>query len=1361
MLLTLALFFVCYVVAQQQQQQHARTLRCGVHEEFKTLGDAIDSARAGDTIQLVDPSYDLTKPLVIERSLTIDVAPDTVRAVLRSSVDDVDVLLAINANDVVLRNLIFGASADARAIDIFISSGTQNQQSSLFGKTSVYGGRHQTNDRRRSLSTTLLLDGVTNGGNVIDQSTRGIRNIQLQNIDFSLSSSAINVAFDVGAYINVQITRCVFGARGQAIVTVEGSRFASSTPIELNAFVNPQSIAGLKGSGLVLGTNYWSSARPAAATTYCADRQCTTLGPVVDGDQPQKRAFVTIAAALQAGVRNVLVTAEQVEFGAMNDAITSTGTTIRGRVLEACINGASVPLVTMRDSIVSSGASLVAISDLRFDVAESVRNALSYVDAPAASLDGSDVLLERVVFTAHAEQTVLTMRSKSITLTLSRCAFVGGAKAVDNGGGALTVTDSTFVGNTQASILISGTGSGTGLRVSGTQFTASPRGSIVFEPKVLSSQMLPISITCSRFVFAQFIEPTDCLRNAQQCANALRYNSFIEVIAPASLTTPVANRRFLAHGSNHVEHVAASAMAQFTQMAQRSESGAFSFSFADQQGRFGRVRADVALQQRAAHQFVVASNVPMRQECFAESVPGQRVVSGLFSVTSDAPERCTSVALQFTVVSDERDNTTAASNDGVSVYDVRHLGNSARGSVVWQRAASSSFSLTKKGTESSFQVEASSGAGALLQAVVVAQTLTTRETASVLASGDAARVQRAHQHFCVSCAGDEIPVYVMNERCDGGRANVFTDFDVAFAAASKAATSDSVSLMVYGNKCASKQCNLSVARAAFTLEGFSVTQQARITRPITCAADVPMLAIEAPSVTVRFVLLTTESTLSTAQPINAVVIRAEKVRVSFCTLSGGVSIEGSNAEIIGNEIAVGAEDAIALHVGARTLTTLVQSNTFKNGLVDIERGARFVTVDRNTFAQTAALSSDGELTSTGNTFIDRSPVDGSSASSAFCLRSTASAAALTSTGDGFGTNCELHLLGDAKIRVTGKKSAAPWFDVRVRLTSTTDVRIANVDLLGPNTQIVLENAATVGVVLYDVGIDLEQSSVSDALLGRPLTRTPCSGTHEPQIGGFALADSLLLDAKTRKMLFGGSVPRLKTAEYIDPLDGSVNRCVDRPTADYCRCIVDVTTPLSTRAQPQSTEPIAIVGDEQNVAAQVPPVDSVEPLDDDSLLDQILPQTLARAIKKAAAVGDAQQRFRPQQLTLDDDDSFIASTQSGGDDEESGSSHTGWIVAGIIVGIIILVLIIVVCCCCLPSATSVTTRRVTINEDDTEETETVTTTGSYARHKSAPTRPIGSSLRVTAADLEAISKANEVKPTTIVHRKVTSRMQEDV
>jgi hypothetical protein len=1361
-MLTLLLLFATTCVA--------RVLRIGSSADYSTIHAALAAARPGDTLQLVDSHYDLNATLVIDRSLVLETAPEVVSAVVRLATPNSDIVVAINANDVTLRNLVFGRSPNERTIDVFVSSGTANQQSSVFPASTNYNGDGERQERHktRAISSELL---DKNARDDTTRTNRAIRGFTLENVDFGPSTSATNVAFDTGAYIGVSIRRCKFGQRDltDAIVTVPGARFADSAPLTFNAF--DKSRLKLAGVGLTLGTNYWAAQRPIAlASTYCVDRHCTMLGPVVDADEPTSQAYGSIASALGAGVQHVLVTAASVEWGVLNGPITTAGTTVRGAVSDHCAVDDAVPLVTIDSSVVSARASLVAVSDLRFELSSGVTTpAFSYVSS--AGGEAGDVLFERVTMLAeNQQQTLLTLSSESVTLTLSRCAFVAGNTGVRVLGGALVVADSAFTAQAAASIAIGGSGVGTGLRVSGSEFSGSPSGSIVFERSVSSAVMLPISISCSRFIMAPFVEPSDCLRNAQQCANALRYNTFIEVLEPTPL---VANRRFLAHGNNHVERVAASQLAEFTSLA-HSGGSTFSFSFVDKQGRFGKVRADVALQQHAANQFVLASNVPMRQECFAESVPGQRVVSGLFSLTTDAPARCVSLALQFTVVQDDADNSTASSHDDVAVYDVKHLGNSVRGSAVWSRAASNA--VLSKAATNSYVVEASSGAGALLQAVVVAQKLTEKESAVLLAQGEAvSALPRATQRFCVACGGDQLPAYVVDERCGGGASgtHLFTDFDTALGAANEAGRGgDVVSLLVYGSKCTMTQCNARVTAASLTIEGFSVSAQSTLRRPASCAPDTPMLTLAAPSATVRYMLLTPDSKLASAVPECAVELAQNDCRVSFCTISGGVCANDADGQIVGNEIVGSSISLSAVVVSADSSNTLVQSNVISAGQVVVQQRARGTRIDRNTFASTAELASEASVTLTGNTFVDRS-VD-QSATAACVTLTDAAGSALTSTGDLYGAHCRLLLAGGGKIRVTGKKQAAPWVDVVVKLSDTSDVRLANIDLLGANAQIVLVDPGAKDVVLYDVGIDLEQSTLADTLLGRPFTRTPCSATNEPPLGGFALPSSLIMDAKTRQMLLGGGIPKLKPAEFISPINGATVHCSSAPEDDYCRCIASEGVPLTTttRRPPKTQPPVTIVAKEIDLDAKPKTTLPNEPLDDDvdAGLDAVLPQTLAAAVKKV--LPQSVRKYRVAQAARvasnedeDEDDIGTRFTGSSSDDRRrdrgGGGLSAGWIVGIVLIVLVVIVLIIVACCFCYPgwSTTTRTTRRV-VQDDDGSETvvETVSATANAGRRagkRGSSKSPQPRSSMGVALDSADSESGGEVA-SGIKFRKVTRR-----
>jgi hypothetical protein len=1254
----LSFLFVAVVIS--------KVLRVGSGDlaDYTKLPDAVAAAEVGDIVELLDFNYDLSETLVLSRPISIITRDFSTRAVLRSTSFDVDVLVAVGANDISLRNLVFGRSANDRAIDIFVSAGTQTKQSSLFGNEEDYNGDNET-PAQRSVSSLL---GAA-GDQPTESSNRAIRGFTLQNVDFSASISATNVAFDTGAYIDVSINHCVFGTRDftEAIVAVGGARFADSVPLQFNAF--DKAALALNGVGLEVGTNFWSGARPALSSTYCIDRGCTLLGPVVDNDHPSARAFTTVADALNAGVQNVLITAAEVELGVLNGPIAQAQTTIRGRRIispenaatDNCEPDAAVTMVHVRGSdspLVSLGVALSYVVDVRFEIHNEVLNALRYIDGPLSG----DALLERVSFLgADDHQTALVLNSRSVSLTLINVVVLNTGIGVELLAGALVVTDSQFLINRYKSISVGGTGVGTGLRVSGSLFAAAPEGAIVFESTVKSALMLPISVTCTQFINALFAEPSDCSSNAQQCANALRHNTFLEVVDPQRVAP---NHRFLMHGGNHIERVSERALADYVKFEDNQEQG-HSFSFADKQGRFGRVRADISLLNHAASQFVFAAHVPMRQECFAESVPGQRVVSGMFSLATDAPRRCISLALQFTVVADPKDNSTASASDDVSIYDVAHLGNSIRGSAVWQRAAS--HSVVNGG--GAITVEASSGAGALLRAVVVAQKLTDTERAALLAAGTAEGVVSARHHYCVACGSDALPAYIVDERCGGGSdsTRIGNDFDTMFDAALATGLGDSVALLVYGTQCATSRCTLRVTSMEFTLEGFSVSQQGVLTRPSRCAADEPMISLAAPRATLRYLTLTTEKpVVSTSVPQCAVDITQDHARVSFCSINGGVCVRESAAQITGNDIA-GPSGWQSVLVARSARDTLVQANSLGAGVVSVARGALATRIDRNTFAAQSGVEVAGTLLMTGNTFLARSH------EAMACLTTSvlATDVSVTSTGDMFGANCRLPITAASKVRISGTRGAAPWQDVVLELSGAADARVANVDLLGANTQIVLQPDTIVDakkqsqVVLYDVGVDLTTSSISDTLIGGPLTHSPeCSASYEPRLAGFALAQSVIVDAASRRVLLVGASGKLKSGDYIDTMTGDVRKCAATPNAEFCVCALAKQPTATTTAGTTKTEEQPV---ELAVHVAVDPEESVE--DTEEEIEEEEPEPIVEE--------------KPAETFIEATVAAVIKQVGGGrfNGGRGGGSVTWlWITLGIIAFIVIVIVAVVICCC---------------------------------------------------------------------------------
>lgn len=1146
MILLLLLLFVC----------SSNAITVGVNGDFASLAEAVAAAKTDEIVYLLGGTFDLTSTLVIERSMTLRSADGAPRSVLLSSSGDVDTIVAVGASNVVLRDLVFGRSANERAIDVFVSAGTQNQRAAIFSSSNYNGvaepAARQPND-------------VTSGRDA----NRAIGGFVLQNVDFSRSVSASNLAFDTGAYIGARVTNCVFGIHDMtnSITSVGDALFADSEPIAFNAF--DSATLALSGSGLAIGTNYWAHTeqRPVSALTYCVDRYCTLLGPIVDADHSSTDAYATIGAAQRNGVRNILLTAAEIDLHDI-ETIQLPGTTLSGRRPETCSrSGDEVTLIRVGSTpLTSLGSALSAVRDVRFELLESATAALSYISGDGALTSG-DSVIERVSIIGSvqtSEQAAIRLANKQMSLTLSSVNIIGTGVGVDLTGGSLIVTDSVFMHNEQSSIAVGGSGSGTGLRISGSLFAAPPgktRGSVVFAPETRSAALIEFYITCTRMIFTPLAEPIDCASNAQQCRNALRHNTFIESI---NAHTASVNRRFLARGDNHVEHVLPNTVSQYMQFVSGEQPHA-TFSMTDTQGRLARVRADVALDNSAKAEFMLATYVPMRQECFADSMPAERVVSNFFELTTDAPRRCTSLSLQFALLKPSTGNS-------LLVYNVEQLGNAARGGAVWQRAASHAVSKDS--------IEASSGGGELMRAVVIADTLTAEEQAAAITNGVGSDMTRSKRHLCVVCGDDVLPSYVVDERCGGGGVSpLFSDIDVALDAALSAAASESTSLLVYGTQCTSTQCTLAVKATKFplTIEGLSTAQRGSIRRPASCAADQPLLQVSSPATTLRYLLLAPSKPVASAVPKCVVTLGAANNRLMFSTLSGGVCVSGaSGARIVGNDIAASATAAVLVSGGSSD--TLIEANAVSIGAVRIEADAKTTRIDRNTFGADARVDvGEGGAVLTSNTFSERGVDD-----SSYCLRAVNGS--LTTTGDSFGTHCRLVLAGVGKLRVSGVH--AKWRDIRVDLHNARDVRIANVDLLGPNTQIVL-SGTTQDVVLYDVGVDVVESTLADTIVGFASERSQCAAANEPRLGGIAWRSSLLLDAASRAVVTVAASAKLDDSQFFSPLDGSVKSCDELADAAYCLCRAKTSTASLGKAPLPEVISVVQVVDEADLYKEQP------------------------------------------------------------------------------------------------------------------------------------------------------------------------------
>lgn len=1126
----LLLFLVCAVAATR------RTRVASVAE----LRAAVAGAAPDDVIELAAPGeYVLDAPLVFDvPRVELRSVAGGARAVLRAG-GGASVLLDVRASDVALRDLIVGRAASgdaARRIDVLVDAGTYTGADG-----DAYAG--DGSPRKRSLGSLVALARASSPvptRAAAPGANRALRNFALQNVDFSASRAAVNLAFGAGAYVGASIDACVFAAHAAsaAIVASPAARFADWRALRRNVFdAAPLRAAQLTAE--LLARNYWTPAAPQRwSATYCADRSCALLAPVADGARPAERAYASVAAALAANVGHVLVTAAEAPLGASVN-VTRAGTLLEGRAI-----GCNRPTIAVgvNETIVSEGGALVAVRDVRFRLHAGAGAALAYTSGGAAA----DVELARVAFVgdgASDTHCALDVAAPHVRFTVRDSLFAALATGVALGGGALTVADSSFVGHSAAAIRVRGSGVATGLSVAGSLFVAAPHGALVYEPSVQSARLAEFYVGCSRFVDAPLRAPADC---AGACAGALAHNTLIE---RADHERALPHGRALARGANHVERVGGSrGVDAYVRLALGATGGAHWFSLADHQGRLAAVRAAVTGLEDGA--FMLASYVPMRAECFDGSLPADagaapRVVSNVWELATDAPRECIAVELQFAVADV---NATAHDAADLSVRAPTHI--DAASATEWASAAVADTRATLR--RDGALVRAAAARGALQRAAVLAAHANERERAAAIETGSTIgvlSVQRAERQLCVVCGGAELPAHALDERCGGDAGALFSDFDAALAAANDArATGQTVSLLVHGDACESQQCTLlvnNVASGELTIEGLSAAERGAIRRPAACAAEHPAARV-GPGVTLRYLTLAPQKTDAASAVPRCVLSVNGAARVAFSALAGGVCVADAVAgelALFGNEIEPArGEPALVVGAGSRVLA---EGNTL-GGAGALVRGAARLDSNAVRGGALRALGADAELTAVANRFDARDATG-----DAVCV-SARDGATLGAVDNEFGAHCELEVRAAGRVRVTGGR-ARQWRDVRLSVTGSRDVRVSQATLLGRNAAIGVLDGADSAVVLHDVALDLAHTTLADMLVGGASPRSACAAAHEAALGGFALDDSLLVHASTSARLLAHGAPKA-VGSFIDPLTGDVRRCGDAPSAAYCACV---------------------------------------------------------------------------------------------------------------------------------------------------------------------------------------------------------------
>lgn len=1187
---------------------------------------AIAKASAGDIIELlggefvVMPNKASNIALIIDKSLTIRTSADAnARSILRAaSSDGIDALIGVGANNVVLENFVVGkplgglAFSTERLVCVYVSAGTQATPSGL--STNNYNSPAadlKKKKRAPGLGAVQIVRQLDMKRSVsFDEANRLLRNVVIRNVDFSAAGAHTGVAFGMGSYSNARVERSTFAADANtdAIVSVVGALFDETSLIDLSIFNGAQVV--IKGNGPAIGTNYWAPALRGQHETFCIDRGCTHLGPVVDGDQFNSRAFATIADAVAAKVRKIVVTGRTVDLyrsGSSPVTIVRPGTTIQGVVADNCEpdadgTGASVATINIRNAQNGNGGALVSldcalahVSNVIFMLqADSPHIAIAFVPqdatrkvASGANEEdlGNEALFENVKFLGDSTGQIAIHSASPIThLGVSASSFAG--FGIQHDAGRLNVDDCEFVDSTVPGITLAGKGK-RGLRVSNTLFALS--GDAIVFVNVKAGDLLEFLVRCSQFLFANPHLPADCSKGTL-CTYA--HNTI--VAAPKQLTSE--ERKVFSSGLNHYEEDTLDNIGKYAAFTGKADRSQITFALSDHQGRIDDVSGVVTMVGvNTRWHFALVSSIPMRQECFASSVPSgndpqgpARVVSNYIRVASDAPKQCVSVAIRVSLSGAE-----VGLHDGedLSIYAVQHLGGAL---TKWTRAVSHTISIDDNGA--SVAVEASSGGGTLMRAVVVAAHASQAEKAAALsknvnqlaAGSNAVLVAtKLDLHLCVACGTDHIPAQISDERCGGGlQQPIFKSIEDALAEVQKipaTAKTTSVSILVYGTQCAIAKCSLDLATTApvtkLVVEGLAIDVRGTLRRPSSCNRETPFVNVNSRGVTLRYLVLGADTSLLTAIPkcvINVPASLGEGPRIAFTSIGGGVCIGDKRPKtmLLGNEIAAAPKTTAIAVVNGESLTLESNSVMIGNVLFGVFGGA---IVTANRFGPDVSIVGVTKETSTtalklsGNVFASRR-ADGT-ASEITCIDAGISGI-VQSIGDSFGDNCILLL---------GKKSSVANSVLNNVAVIATDGRFVNVTLTGLNSKI-----KSIGLaVLETVRIDLTTTQLGIALPGEPKRQFPCAKLYEARLATYDLAKSTIYDLSSGKRLLVEATTRWPTVPtaFVSPSDGSVINCVKDSTDDYCLCaagkpIAPKTTlpPTSVTKKPTATPAANVFAD---------------------------------------------------------------------------------------------------------------------------------------------------------------------------------------
>lgn len=1191
----------------------ARVIYVGAAFEYKAsdLAKAVMVAQPGDAIELKDAEYVVSHDgtgvcLSINRPITIRAAagvktPPIIRA---ANADGTDVVIGIGVGNVRLENFVIGRPAAGaqvnvdRVVAILVSAGTQAEPSP-YGSVAAYGA---TRTKRSAplgaihAARELKKRSAPSGG---DAPNRALVGVSIVGVDFTASLSHTNIAFGAGAYVDTNISACRFSASAasNALVTAPGARFETAR-VERNSFDGSPVV--LNGIGLTLGSNYWAASLRAEQSTYCLDKSCTRFGPVVDGDAPT-RAFASISDAVIAGVTRIVPTVRDVEW-ARSDAtacavISVVDTSIEGVPIDDCTptpdseGGIGVTNINLRRTaachdkavITTREGALASVSNVQFTIHGGVTTALAVV--PGAVTGGeraATLLFDHVTMYGAAGQTALELTMASTRAVFNELELFGVTVGIRHHSGSLSITESVFVVE-EVGVHLGGPAK-KGLRVVDTLFFKAVGVSF---GDVKSSDLSEFYVSCSRFLFSSVRLPVDCDANSATCASGLRHNTFIATPGSVGGASMLA---LLTRGANHYEEEDdITAADQYYKYTADTRRGQFAFTLHDSQGRIDDASGAATIAGIGTRwTFALVTHIPLRQECFAATVPSVegakgRVVSNLFDLRTDAPSACVSVALRVTLRGADVD---LQPNEDMSIYAVEHIGSvGAR----WTRAAA--HTVSEDGASTS--IDASSGRGQLLRAVVVAahRAINVANAPPPTAQPHAAlAVTRAARQLCVACGGDRIPANVLDDRCGGGTSPVFTSLDAAFAALASSKTS-TASLLVYGDKCVTTACSVELSVMApnkIVIEGLGPTESGAIRRPSSCAVNVPFLKTGL-GVTLRYLLIAADTPIASAIAtcaIEATARAADGPRLAYLTVSGGVCIGKGrvNSVLLNNEVSVAAGRAVTIDVGA---SAVLDSNVFLGGPINVNSASQLL---NNVFGLGAWLDvgDSGQIVAMGNSFVAR---HADATTPTPCLV-TAQKSKTQFDKTEFGEHCELRLVG-----ANHQLSGGVWRGVRAYVTGAS--HLVGVTL-GSGSFV----QAVGGVVLENVVVDLSATTVSAALRGTSIRTTACARQNEPALGGFALDKALVYDERNNEIIRALVWPK-EIGTYVDGVTAAVKSCVDEPTSTYCICAI---------TKPKSA--VQIKPTRERVAPKETPAKQARPL---AAADDVKQKPLAAAANQKPAV----------------------------------------------------------------------------------------------------------------------------------------------